>query len=248
MSTPTEMQQILALARRSNASDIHIVAGLPPLFRINGEIILSDAPPLQREDAKRLCYSLLSPEQEAVFERDWQICCSVFDEKLGRFRVSIYYQAHSPEMALRPVSDHIKDREELNLPLEIEDLTRLASGLGVNVSEISQWRASYRYAPSAPRKARLVTQLIAGRSVQDALDVLKFEHKRAARMIEKVLKSAIANADEAEADVEKLYVSESRVDGAGRRIGTKTWIAKDRGRAHPIRKEACHIHIAVAEE
>lgn len=129
MSTPTEMQQILALARRSNASDIHIVAGLPPLFRINGEIILADAQPLQREDAKRLCYSLLSPEQEAVFERDWQICCSVFDEKLGRFRVSIYYQAHSPEMALRPVSDHIKDREELNLPLEIEDLTRLASGL-----------------------------------------------------------------------------------------------------------------------
>jgi len=129
-----------------------------------------------------------------------------------------------------------------------EDVERLATGLGVNVGEISQWRASYRYAPSAPRKARLVTQLIAGRQVQDALDVLKFEHKRAARMIEKVLKSAIANADEAEADVEKLYVSESRVDGAGRRIGTKTWIAKDRGRAHPIRKEACHIHIAVAEE
>ncbi len=129
-----------------------------------------------------------------------------------------------------------------------EDVERLATGLGVNVSEISQWRASYSYGPSEPRKPRLVTQLIAGRAVQDALDVLKFEHKRAARMIEKVLKSAIANADEAEADVEKLYVSESRVDGAGRRIGTKTWIAKDRGRAHPIRKEACHIHIAVAEE
>lgn len=129
-----------------------------------------------------------------------------------------------------------------------EDVERLASGLGVNASEISQWRASYRYAPTAPRKARLVTQLIAGRPVQDALDVLKFEHKRAARMIEKILKSAIANADEAEADVESLYVSEARVDGAGRRIGTKTWIAKDRGRAHPIRKEASHIHIAVAEE
>ena len=129
-----------------------------------------------------------------------------------------------------------------------EDVERLASGLGVNASEISQWRACYRYAPTAPRKARLVTQLIAGRSVQDALDVLKFEHKRAARMIEKILKSAIANADEAEADVENLYVSEARVDGAGRRIGTKSWIAKDRGRAHPIRKEASHIHIAVAEE
>jgi twitching motility protein PilT len=129
MSTALEMQKILALARRSNASDIHIVAGLPPLFRINGEIILADAAPLQREDSKRLCYSLLNAEQQAVFERDWQICCSLFDENLGRFRVSIYYQANSPEMAVRPVSDHIMARDQLHLPVEIEDLTRLASGL-----------------------------------------------------------------------------------------------------------------------
>jgi large subunit ribosomal protein L22 len=128
------------------------------------------------------------------------------------------------------------------------DIKRLATGLGVDVTEISEWQASYRYAPSSARKARLVTQLIAGRRVQDALDVLKFEHKRAARMVEQVLKSAIANADEAEADVDNLYVMEARVDGAGRRIGTKTWIAKDRGRAHPIRKEASHIYVTLSEE
>jgi large subunit ribosomal protein L22 len=98
------------------------------------------------------------------------------------------------------------------------------------------------------RKARLVCQLISGRNVQDALDVLKFTRKRAAEVIRKILESAIANADEQEADVESLYVCEARADGAGRRIGTKTWIAKDRGRAHPIRKEASHIHITVAEE
>jgi large subunit ribosomal protein L22 len=97
-------------------------------------------------------------------------------------------------------------------------------------------------------KARLVTQLVAGRNAQDALDILKFTNKRAAEMVRKVLESAIANADENEADVEKLYVSEARVDGAGRRIGTKAWIPKDRGRAHPIRKEACHIIVKVAEE
>lgn len=128
------------------------------------------------------------------------------------------------------------------------DVERLAEKLNVDVAEISEWRASYRYAPSSPTKARLVADLIRGRNTQDALDVLKFEHKRAARMIEKVLATAIAAADESAADVDNLYVSESRVDGAGRRIGTKTWIAKDRGRAHPIKKQACHIHIAVAEE
>jgi large subunit ribosomal protein L22 len=128
-----------------------------------------------------------------------------------------------------------------------EYVEKLASALGVEIQEISEWRSSYRYAPSSPTKARLVTALISGRGVQDALDVLKFEHKRAARMIEKILATAIANADANEADVDSLYVCESRVDGAGRRIGTKTWIAKDRGRAHPIKKQACHIHIAVTQ-
>ena len=86
----------------------------------------------------------------------------------------------------------------------------------------------------APRKARLVTQLIAGRPVQDALDILKFTRKRAAEMVSKALQAAIADADEQEADVDNLYVSEARVDDAGIRIGTKRWIAKDRGRAHSL--------------
>ncbi len=63
-----EMQQILSLARRENASDIHIVADLPPMFRINGEIILSNRPALEREDTARLCYSLLNEEQKKVAE------------------------------------------------------------------------------------------------------------------------------------------------------------------------------------
>ena len=66
-------------------------------------------------------------------------------------------------------------------------------------------------------------------------------------MVDKVLKSAVANADEQQAGVDNLYVSEARVDDAGLRIGTKRWIPKDRGRAHPIRKKACHIHITVTE-
>ena len=129
MKITNEMQKILALARRSNASDIHIVAGLPPLFRINGEVILSDSPPLSRDDTKRMCYGLLNAEQIKVFERDWQICCSVFEDNFGRFRVSIYFQSHNPEMALRPVMDQMRTREELSLPEELEDLSRMASGL-----------------------------------------------------------------------------------------------------------------------
>jgi large subunit ribosomal protein L22 len=128
-----------------------------------------------------------------------------------------------------------------------EDVDRLASGLGVEVGEISEWKSSYRYAPMSASKVRLVTALIAGRDVQDALDILTFTNKRAAAHVKKVLQSAIANADEQEADVDNLYVFEARADQAGRRIGTKSWHPKDRGRAHPIRKEASHIHVTVSE-
>ena len=128
-----------------------------------------------------------------------------------------------------------------------EDIRRLAAALSAEVNDLVDWRSSYRFAPISARKARLVTQLIVGRKVQEAMDILKFTRKRAATMIDKVLKSAVADADEQQADVDNLYVSCARVDDAGIRIGTKRWMPKDRGRAHPIRKKACHIHITVTQ-
>jgi large subunit ribosomal protein L22 len=128
-----------------------------------------------------------------------------------------------------------------------EDVEKLASALGVKSSDVSEWRVVSKYAPVAPRKARLVSELISGRPVQEALDILKFTHKRSAPMMDKLLRSAIANADEQEADVDSLVVNVARVDGAGVRVGTKRFRAKDRGRAHSIRKEACHIHISVSQ-
>ena len=130
---------------------------------------------------------------------------------------------------------------------EAEDVRRLAEALGVEIGDLADWRSSCRYAPMSARKVRLVTQLIVGRSVQDAMDILKFTRKRAAPMVDKVLKAAVADADEQQADVEALYVCEARVDDAGVRLGTKRWIPKDRGRAHPIRKKACHIHVIVTQ-
>ncbi len=106
------------------------------------------------------------------------------------------------------------------------------------------WNAKHRYARISARKARLIADMIRGRDVQDALNVLKFTPNRAAPMISKVLASAIANANEAEADVEELYVSEARVDEGPT---MKRWRPKDRGRAHPIMKRTSHIVVAVEQ-
>lgn len=89
-----------------------------------------------------------------------------------------------------------------------------------------------------------MTALISDRHVQEALDILKFTRKRAASFVDQVLRTAIANADEQEADVRELYVHEARVD-EGPTI--KRYRPKDRGRAHPIMKRTSHIVVAVGQ-
>lgn len=106
------------------------------------------------------------------------------------------------------------------------------------------WTSIHRYARISPRKARLVTGLIAGRHVDEALDLLKFTRKRASVMVDKVLRAAMADADEQEANVRELYVHEARVDG-GPII--KRFHPKDRGRAHSILKRTSHIVVTVGE-
>lgn len=112
------------------------------------------------------------------------------------------------------------------------------------MADKTKWTSIHRYARVSARKARLVTGLIADRHVNEALDLLKFTPKRAAVMVDKVLRAAMADADEQEADVRELFVHEARVD-EGPTI--KRFRPKDRGRAHPIMKRTSHIVVTVAE-
>lgn len=107
-----------------------------------------------------------------------------------------------------------------------------------------RWRAAHRFARTSPRKARLVADLIRGQHVNAAQDILRFTNKRASGLVERVLKSAIANANEAEADVRKLYVAEARIDEGPY---FRRWRPKDRGRAHQILKRFSHITVVVEE-
>ena len=105
-----------------------------------------------------------------------------------------------------------------------------------------KYTASHKFARIAPRKARLVADMIRGKGIEDALATLEFSPRRGAWFIKSVLRSAIANAEERNADVGRLFVSESRVD-EGPTI--KRFQPKDRGRSHPIMKRTSHIHVSV---
>lgn len=105
------------------------------------------------------------------------------------------------------------------------------------------YRAIHRYARIAPRKARLIADMIRGQRIDEALTALEFSPKRAAYFFRNVLKSAVASAEEADADMASLYVTESRVDEGP---VVKRWRPKDRGRSHPYKKRTSHLHVMVA--
>ena len=86
--------------------------------------------------------------------------------------------------------------------------------------------------------------LVRGKPVDEALNVLKFLPNLAALIIRKTLTSAVANANEAEADVDRLYVRDIFV---GKGPVMKRFQPKDRGRAHPILKRTSHVTVVVEE-
>ena len=109
-----------------------------------------------------------------------------------------------------------------------------------------QVTSTYRYARISAFKAREVTREIQGRSASDALDLLTFSPKKAAVMVRKTLKSAIANAENnADLKVDTLLVKEAVV-GEGPTF--KRFRARARGSASPLRKRTSHIRIVVADE
>ena len=108
------------------------------------------------------------------------------------------------------------------------------------------FKAKHRFARISPRKARLLMDLIRGRNVDDAINLLRFNKKRASEMVEKVVRSAVANATEQDVAGRRnaLYVSSARVD-AGPTI--KRFQPKDRGKAYSIMKRTSHLVVSLDE-
>ncbi len=109
-----------------------------------------------------------------------------------------------------------------------------------------QVKAIHRFARISPFKAREVTREIQGHSASDALDLLTFSPKKAAVLVKKTLKSAIANAENnANLKVDTLLVREAVV-GEGPTL--KRFRARARGGASPIRKRTSHIRIILSDD
>lgn len=111
---------------------------------------------------------------------------------------------------------------------------------------MAEARAVARYVRVPPRKARLVIDLIRGRNINEALTGIRFTKKHAARIIEKVLRSALANAQRNHGvrNVDRLFVREAFVDQGPM---LKRFQPRAMGRVNMIRHRTSHITVVLAE-
>ncbi len=146
------------------------------------------------------------------------------------------------EVCLRKVRNWLR---ETDIPKATPaEIVALAQALNVPVTRLARFESKVRFVRSAPRKARLVADLVRGRTVAEADMMLRFSPKRAAVFVRKTLAAATADAENIGASPDRLFIAESRVD-EGPII--KRFQPKDRGRAHPIQKKTSHITIGVEE-
>jgi len=125
----SHMDRLLAAVNECDASDLHLIAGVPPAFRVNGEIILANEDVLTEADLTAIAEGILNEQQRKKLEQEWELCISMHHSAVGRVRVTFYRRNGHTEMSLRFCGHRIASREELGLPENIDDLARKPNGL-----------------------------------------------------------------------------------------------------------------------
>lgn len=124
-----DLRDLLMLCIQKKASDLHLTENTPPVLRIDGKLSLVKAPPLTRDDTKKMIYSFLSDEQKAMFENNLELDSSLALPGMDRFRVNIHIQRGSVEAAFRRIPLVVPGMEELGLPAIVAELARRPNGL-----------------------------------------------------------------------------------------------------------------------
>jgi twitching motility protein PilT len=120
---------LLQRAVQKDASDIHLKAGAPPYYRVDGSMEPQEHPPLLAEDMDAILDVVLNEEQRKYFLRRGEIDLAFNEKGVGRFRVNIFRQRGSVSLVMRRIKAKIQNFEQLNLPPTTGRLAMLARGL-----------------------------------------------------------------------------------------------------------------------
>jgi len=124
-----KLRTILLGAREHNASDVHILVGFPPMFRIGGDIVATKGGPMSTELIDAMIRDSLVDEQIARLNAAWQLCASVIYPEVGRSRMTVYKRNGVFELAIRMSEPVVRTRQQLGLPTIVDDLARKTQGL-----------------------------------------------------------------------------------------------------------------------
>jgi twitching motility protein PilT len=126
-----DIKQMLAKAIENGASDVHINIEMPPIMRINTELLMMDLPEVSNDEAGKMILEMIGEDKFKKFleQRDWDFSTMIDDG--SRFRVNAHFQKESFALSFRAISNHIPDIQELHLPDVVKELTDLPRGLVV---------------------------------------------------------------------------------------------------------------------
>lgn len=125
-----ELNDLLAVALRGGASDIHLKAGLPPMFRVHGTLVpLKDAARMLPEDVSRIAISIMNDVQKETFRRKNEVDLAYGVPGLGRFRVSVFQQRGTLGAVFRVIPLKVQSIEQLALPKVLEAMALESRGL-----------------------------------------------------------------------------------------------------------------------
>ncbi len=121
--------ELLTIMYEKGASDLHITTGVAPTIRVDGKLTPLSSEPLQPQDTKRLCYSILTEAQKQKFEEEWELDLSFGVKGLSRFRANIFMQRGAVAGAFRTIPFRVRTFEELGLPAVAKELCKKPRGL-----------------------------------------------------------------------------------------------------------------------
>jgi len=125
-----ELNEILQVALRGGASDIHLKAGLPPMFRVDGNLVpLKDARRLPPEEISRMAFGIMNDYQKEKFKAQNELDLAYGVPGLGRFRVNVFQQRGTIGAVLRVIPFKISTIEQLLLPKVLEKIAAEQRGL-----------------------------------------------------------------------------------------------------------------------
>lgn len=125
-----ELNKLLTMIVENKASDLHISPTLPPMIRVNGDLVpMPDQPVLDAEAIKTMIYSSMVDEQIKFFEKDWELDYAVMVQSVANFRVNAFKMNHGIAAVFRVIPDKTPTLDQLEMPPVFKDLLDLPNGL-----------------------------------------------------------------------------------------------------------------------